>query len=530
MRNPMRLCLAGLLLAFSSQLSHVHSSSSPPAVDSVGTLAARIDHHVNRGLEIAGVKPAPRGDDAEFMRRAYLDITGRIPRSREVYEFLGDKSPDKRRKLVDDLLARPRYVTHFTNVWRALWIPETAANPRARYFQPGFEAWLRERIRANVGYDCLVRELLTTPISNDPAQTQPVLVKPGAPNPLAFFAVKDGKPENLAAASARLFLGVQIECAQCHDHPFARWQREQFWSQAAFFAGIERQGDSLFNPLREDLGRRELGLPNSNRKVSAAFLDQSGLHLPPMKSPRIALANWITAADNPFFAKAAVNRVWSRFFGVGIVEPVDDFNNANKPSHPELLDELARAFVQAKFDIRFLVRAICASEAYQRTSAVTDASQNNPRLFARMNVKGLTGEQLFDSLALAIGYRDQDSAHRPFEINRGTPRSEFLSKFGGGEAQTSVRQALTLMNGSLLAEATSPERSESLSAIIAMPSMKTAERIEAMFVATLGRKPTSNELELLVGHVEGVSKSDQTERLADVFWALLNSAEFRFNH
>src|SRR5262245_7254520 len=197
--------------------------SAPPTPQQ---LAARIDRHLAAAWKSDRVEPAPRADDAEFLRRAYLDLTGRIPSVRAVHDFLADSDPDKRRKLIDDLLERPRHALHFANVWRALLLPEAAASAEARYFQPGFEAWLRERLRARVGYDQLVRELLTTPIAADGKSSEAVFRQPERANPLAFFAVKEARPENLAATTTRLFLGIQIECAQCHDHPFARWSRE----------------------------------------------------------------------------------------------------------------------------------------------------------------------------------------------------------------------------------------------------------------------------------------------------------------
>src|SRR5262249_14108273 len=161
-----------------------------------------------------------------------------IPRPADVHAFLADKSADKRRQLIDRLLEDPRFAVHFANVWRAELLPETASNRETALFRAGFENWLKQRLRAGAGYDRLVRELLTTPIAAEGRDTEPVLRDPERPNSLAFFAAKEARPENLAAAVTRAFLGIRLECAQCHDHPFAKWKQEQFWSQAAFFAGI----------------------------------------------------------------------------------------------------------------------------------------------------------------------------------------------------------------------------------------------------------------------------------------------------
>src|SRR5262249_22753620 len=191
--------------------------------------------------------------------------------------------------------------------------------------------------------------------------------------------------------------------AQCHDHPFARWERDQFWNLAAFFAGIERQGEGVFAPVSDDR-RRELTIPNTKRSVKTAFLDSREPTSAAGANPRAVLATWVTAKDHPFLARAGANRVWGHL--VGIVDPVDDFNDANAPSHPELLDELAREFADADFDLKFLIRAVCRTKVYQRTSARTHPTEDDLRLLARMPVKGLTGEQFFDSLAMATGYRE----------------------------------------------------------------------------------------------------------------------------
>jgi len=280
--------------------------------------------------------------------------------------------------------------------------------------------------------------------------------------------------------------------------------------------------------------RRQIAVPSSKRTVAALFLDQRKPAWDGRTSPRAVLADWITAGENPYFARAAVNRLWGQLFGIGIVEPVDDFHDDNLPSHPELLSDMARAFVEARFDIHYITRAICRSQAYQRTSARTDASQDDARLLARMPVKGLSGEQLFDSLALAIGYRERKEEQGAFGRRAGSPREQFLVQFAlqgrPSEPETSILQALTLMNGSFLNEATSVERSATLTAVCEMPGIKTGQRIEALYLTTLSRQPTDGERQRLLSYVGKADRSAQSRRLADVFWVLLNSAEFRLNH
>jgi hypothetical protein len=510
-----------LAIVFALFVAHGASAAPPDAAE----LAKRIDAHLDARLRAEKVAPAPLADDAEFLRRAYLDLTGRIPTARDVHEFLADKDPSKRAKLIDELLDTPRYATHFASVWRAALLPEAVSDAQARVFQPGFETWLRQKFRTNTHYDQLVRELLTAPVSASAEAPEPVMRDPIKANALAFFAVKDAKPENLAAATARVFLGIQIECARCHDHPFGRWERDQFWQTAAFFSGIEKQGDNLFAPI-SDAKKRSIAIPNTKRSLDAAFLDNTDPKWPADANPRAVLADWITAKGNPYFARATANRLWGHLFGRGIVNPVDDFSEANKPSHPELLDEIAKALADADFDLKFLLRAIGRTNAYQRTSAQTHASQTDPRFFSRMAVKGLTGEQLYDSLALATGYRDN--------AGRNSPRDRFLTQFAlrghVTEPETSITQALTLMNGRFLNTVTSADGSPTLLAASEAPGMTTPERIEVLYVAALSRKPTAKELDRMSRFVADGGTDKKAERLTDVFWVLLNSAEFRLNH
>jgi hypothetical protein len=513
------------------------AAKGPPVKDDAASardalaLAARIDQFVAARWAANKVLPASPADDAQFLRRVYLDLAGRIPSVAEARAFLADKRLDRRQRLVDRLLDGPAYIKHSANVWRALLVPE--ADFQARFTQPIMEAWLRKQFAANAGYDKLVRELLTASVGNDRGFNP--YGGDGGPTPVAFYSNKEYKPENIGAATARLFLGVKLECAQCHNHPFAHWTRQQFWEFSAFFAGFDVQMQMGFvTGLREIKDRREIAISGGSKVVQASFLDGTEPKWKYNVGSRQLLAEWVTSPKNPFFARAGANRMWATFFGTGLVEPVDDLRAENPPSHPELLDELASQFAAHQFDFKFLIRAITASRAYQLSSDRSHPSQDSPRLFARMALKGLTPEQLFDSLALATGFREKVSDRR-FILERETMREQFLNQFASQdkrtEFQTSILQSLMLMNGKFMEEVTSPGRSATLTAIADSPFLDTRQKIEALFLAALARSPRSDEAERVMRYVkEGGAKGDVKSALGDVFWVLLNSPEFLLNH
>jgi hypothetical protein len=506
------------------------------AADDGPALTATIDRLIAAQWEANKVAPAAVAGDGEFLRRVTLDLTGKIPTVSEARAFLDDSRDDKRPRLVDRLLDSTSYVAHATAIEMRLMMPEVAADPQVQAIAPAFEAWLGEQIAANLGSDRLARAILTAKVATDRAAAppRPDLAQNLKPSPLAFYLAKDVKSENLAASTARLFLGLRLECAQCHNHPFASWTRDQFWGYAAFFASLEKRDpdDASTDAIREQAGRRELVIPGTERRVPATLLDGSTPRLRPEDPARIALADWMTASENPYFARAAVNRIWAQLFGVGLVDPVDDMGADNPPSHPELLDALAQAFREHGYDRKFLIRAIVLSRAYQLTSQalgpaavpVAGAAGDELRLFARMKERGLSAEQLYDSLAQAIGLAPEASA---------AARGEFLQAFSGNEekpieGQTTILQALGLMNGRLVAGATDVEKGRMLAAIAEAPFLDPAGRVEALFFATLSRRPTAGEADRMIAHVDRAK--DQRKALSDVFWALLNSPEFLLNH
>jgi hypothetical protein len=514
--------------------------AEPVANDSAEAraLVVKIDQLIAERWTAAKVQPAPLADDAEFLRRVYIDLAGRIPSVAEARAFLEDKQPDKRARLIEQLLASPAYVFHMTNVWRALLLPEAGNNFQVRLQQPGFENWLKKQVAKNAGYDQMTRELLSAPVGGGGFN---IGVLFGGAGPLPFYLAKEFKPENLASSTARVFLGVSVGCAECHNHPFAEWKREQFWGFTAFFSGItaNRQMDFLL-PGREDVNKHEVTMPGTDKVIQARFLDGTEPSWNAKTGSRATLAEWLTAPSNPYFARAAVNRAWAYYLGTGLVEPIDEMAGASStPSHPELLDLLAKDFVAHKFDMKFLIRTITSTRAYQLTSAGKKDDPSERSLFARMPLRGLTGEQLFDSVALATGYRDSggsDDLITGIVGGNRSARSEFLTKFAPSErptdAQSSILQALSLMNGKVIAKATALEHSETLAAVADAPFLSTSEQIETLYLASLSRKPSPKELDRAVRFVQdaGQGKEATSNALADLFWALLNCPEFILNH
>ena len=511
----------------------------PAWADDAQDLARRIDQHLGARWKSDNVTPAPISDDGEFLRRVSLHIGGMIPTVSETRQFLKETSPDKRSAVVDDLLESPQYLANFTNFWRQVMMPEGNTDFQVRAQLPGFEAWLRQHLTRNTHYNALVRELLTVPLDTGRAMNSP-FDGTGTATPMGFFQSKQVKPENLAAATSRMFLGLRIECAQCHDHPHDVWKRQQFWGYAAFFAGIERvdRNEEFVGRVKEVFDRRELTIPDPEVDVvvQATFLDGSSPQWRTRVSSRRELADWITSRKNPFFARATVNRLWAHFFGLGFVNPVDDFTETNRPSHPELLDEIAADLVAHDFDLKYLIKAITSTKAYQLSSRKLDGDPDQPQQFARMSVQGLTGEQLFDSLATAVGYFEPAQQQNANPFGQMGPRTDFLELFPPDnnsvtDRQTSILQALALMNGQFTATATHLENSSTLAAVTEFPLMDDKARIQTLYLASLSRLPRQDELDRLTAYIaSGGPSKNQKAALADLFWALLNSSEFMFNH
>jgi hypothetical protein len=520
-----RACLAVALVSVAVSPSHaadaqrVRPNGSGTEPMDAAALTARIDAVLASRWADHGVRTAPVADDGEFLRRACLDLVGKIPTAAEAGDFLDDPGRDKRRALIDRLLDSPAYTTRATELWRQLLLPEADTEDQARAVAGSFEAWLRRKVVEEAGYDRIVRELLTAK-----------LVEPDAdrlngrldPSPAAYYVAKGGKPENLASGAARVFLGVRLECAQCHDHPFAAWKRAQFWSFAAFFAEVPAQdAQTLAAASRAPKPKHALMIPGTDKVVQAAHLDGAPPAWRPRADAREVLADWVTAPENPYFARALANRVWARFFGLGLIEPVDDLDVDDAPPDlSSLLDGIATQFRLHGYDLKYLIRALTAARAYNLSSAGGPSESSTP-LFASMPVRGLSPGQLFDSLTQATGANSPEARERFFErfANRDTRPTE---------SQTTILQALTMMNGAHIAGATSPTTGAVLGAIAKAPFLDTPGRVEALYLATLTRRPTAAERVLVVRYID--QRDDRAQALADVFWALLNGPEFPVSH
>ena len=500
-------------------------------------LVEAIDRTWSGGLSKAGIPPSPPADDAEFLRRVCLDLTGRIPSYQQTVAFLdsgsvdGD-SKDKRRELIDDLLSSGDFGRHFGQRWRVLIQPRdtTSTKQSADRFSP----WLAEQFNSNRPWNEVVTDLLTSEgdLTRDPRSTFL----------LAGSEELSPKPSLLAANAGRLFLGVQISCAECHNHPFAQWKQEDFWGLAAFFSRVHKRSKGDFTLTEElpadaakEAQRGAILIPDGAGKsagklVAARLLDGSSPALADDQPLRPALAAWITSRENPFFARAMANRLWAHFFSRGIVHPVDDLREENPPANPELMQALASEFADSGFDVKHLVRCICNSQAYGRTSRPLAENQKDETLFSHMAVKVMTPEVLYDSLHVVVNAWPADPApgsgkkpqkHQEVILE---PRDAFVRFFArtadvdrGEQFAYGIPHMLRLMNGREL----NPDPP-----FIAEQSAEKSpeELIKTIYLVVLSRQPSEQELRRMIELAD-----EKERRYGDVVWVLLHSSEFVLN-
>jgi len=497
----------------------------PTKPDAVA-LARLIDAEINKKLAEAKIEASPPASDEEFLRRAYLDITGTIPTAEQARTFLDSREPDKRARLIDELLASPGYGRRMADIWIAKLFPRDSAN-RFVLRQPLYK-WLEDEFNANTPWDRFVSKLVTAEGTVEE-------------NPATTYFLANRSIDKLTDTTAQHFLGIQLQCAQCHNHPFTDWKQAEYWGMAAFYSKVKidnprnanKGGDNTKIGVTEGPGRTKAKdfFPESTKYVAAKFLSGPHPALSDQEPYRPVLAKWLTSPDNPFFARALVNRTWAHLFGTGFVNPIDDMLPENTPSHPELLDALARHIsTTGRFDVKYLIKAICLSDAYQRTSKPTPGNKDDRALFSHMTMKVMTPEQLFDSLAQVTGF-DKSMARgkgaklgAPLKGQASGPRDQFVDFFLAGAESTSrvdyeagIPQALRLMNSPI---ANNP----AVARTIVGPTLSSELAFERIYLTVLSRRPTAEEKKLLAEYLAKVGSPPTA--YTDILWATLNSSEF----
>jgi hypothetical protein len=495
-------------------------------------LAALIDKAVDQRLAEEKVKPSPQADDAEFCRRVYLDLAGHIPPADKAAAFLDSKDADKRAKLIDELLAGEDFGKHQADVWQHLLVQRTSDNRRIS-LDPMYE-WLEKSFNADKPWDKLATDLLTAEGTQED-------------NGAVTYYLANAGVDKMTDSTTRLFLGVKLQCAQCHNHPFAEWKQTEYWGMAAFFRKVQLEGVNRNGAAQQGAtpgvseggdakGKRGLPVPDSAKNQPAKFLGGPEAKLGAKEPARPALARWMTSAENPYFSKAMVNRTWGQLFGRGVINPVDDLGGENMPSHPQLFTDLADQFAANGFDLKYLYRAVCNSRTYQRTSKPSAGNEDaDAALYARMPVKVMTPEQQFDSLVLVnapgTDPRTMKGGQRPQgpqgRYGPNTPRGAFVAFFEVEDADPTeyvagIPQALRLMNAPQLNNA----------AVVNGLLKKgdgPAQVVEQLYLVTLSRRPTDAEQQRVADYV-AKRKGGEREAYGDVLWALMNSSEFVMNH
>ncbi len=488
-----------------------------------------IDQQIDSKLERLKIQPSPIADDAAFLRRVSLDLTGLLPQPEAVRAFLADPAPSrvKRSKMIDRMIASPAYVDHWTVKWGDL-----LQSSRKYLGEKGayeFQQWIHDLVAANKPYDKLVRELLISRGSSydDPAAN--------------FFRVTR-EPKPTMEKTTQVFLGVRMVCAQCHDHPFERWTQTQYYQMAAFFSAVGLRagyevGEEIVFDQRSDY---EMKYPKDGHVVKPEFMVPSNgpIPVPSDQRRRDALAQWLTSKDNPFFAKAIANRIWSYFFGKGIIDPVDDIRASNPASNPALLDALTKDILDHNFDLQHLMRTIANSRAYQASFITNDRNQNDGDNFSHAIPRRLSAEELMDAVSSAAGARphfpdvpEDTMAGQLVDPHIG--QEGFLDVFGRPPRESSCEcerrsdfslpQALNLVNGKTISDAVADPKGRI--AKLVLSGKGDAAIVEDLYLASMSRLPNAAESDRGVKYLAGGSKAGRAQ---DLLWALLNSKGFLY--
>jgi hypothetical protein len=481
------------------------------------------------------IAPSDVCTDYEFVRRSYLDCIGRMPTITEAKAFLADKDAKKRDKLIDALVEMPE----FADFWALKWADVLRSSRKTIQVKGsyGFQAWLRGHFQKDTPMDEIVRELIT---SNGNTYTNP---------PANYYRIaKD--PQSLAETTAQLFLGVRMQCAKCHNHPFERWSQDDYYGMAAWFArvktkpepsvGTKPQGAPVSAEVVFQARDGEVTQPRSGKTMKPRYIGVGDADVKPGEDRRNALATWLTSPENPFFAKSVANRVWFHLMGKGIVDPVDDFRDSNPSCNDELLDALARDFSKNKFAMKHLVKTIMKSRTYQLSAQPNDSNKDDNKYFSHAVTKLLTAEQLLDAIcdftAVPEKYAGLPAGTRAIQLPDGEVNHPFLKTFGQParelacecerESDGNLAQALQLINGPTVNEKVR-NASNRLGTLLA--SKMTEEQILSdLFFAALARAPFDDEKTIALGHL--AKGTDKRKAWEDVLWAVLNTREFLFRH
>jgi len=519
--------------------------SGEASPESIASSARRnfIDEHVLAKLAALRVPASPRCDDATFLRRAYLDTIGTLPTADEARAFLADGSADKRDRAIDSLLTRPEFVDYWAYQWSdLLLVSGQRLRPKAL---ESYYKWIREQVVANKPWDQFVREIVTATGST---------FDNGAAN---FYALHQD-PEAMAETVAQAFMGLSINCAKCHNHPLEKWTNDQYYSFANMFSRVRakgwggdyRNGDGLRIVYSDTQG--ELIQPGRGTPQPPAPLDGDPVAFDATADRRLAVANWLTSPDNPYFTRAIVNRVWANFFGVGLVEAVDDLRLTNPASNAELLEAGASHLVDHKYDLKELMRAILRSETYQRDSQPLAANKADERFYSRYYPKRLKAEVLLDAIAQVTAVPTDFKAATPdsrkpgaaipnikraIQLPDGYVDSYFLAAFGKPDRlitcecersnEPSMTQVLHLYNGETVNKKLASAGS---AAEQGMAEADNERLVDDLYLAALSRLPGDDERKSLVAELVASPPEDRRQAIEDLYWSVLTSREFLFNH
>ncbi len=501
-----------------------------------------VDKYLFANLQELGIPPSPICDDATFLRRVSLDIAGRLPTQQEADEFQNSTQPDKRQQVIERLLRSPGYADYFANKWTTLLKNrrDDASDITSNF---AFHAWMRDGLLANVPYDQMVRELL--------AATGTVIENP----PVAWYKRVTDTKQQLEDV-AQLFLGVRLQCAQCHHHPFERWSQDDYYSLEAFFSQVGRKPTGTRG---EDLIFHKRGIATAkNVKTGealkpAAFGDDVG-EITADQDPRLNLANWMGDKQNPFFAKALVNRYWKHFFKRGLIEPEDDIRDTNPPTNPELLTALEQHFISSGYGLKDLVRVITNSSAYQLSAIPNEHNLTDTQNYSRFYPRRLQSEVLLDCIndltAATTPFANLPAGTRAVALpdNSYNKASEFLRVFGRPESlsvcecerdqSANLAQSLHLLNSTEIKNKLSTNSGRA--AELAKSELPDEEKISELYLFAFARKPTEQELTIAMSYLaeipldadgNPVEKNKAAhENFQDLIWALMNTKEFLFNH